>query len=630
MDYRIIAEFKHKNKNYYIVQTEKNIINYAIIEDGDVITRPNKEDFELFSFIHESLKVDSDNSIKLGITNIDQNDFQIYYDLKTKLYYWFKLENDELIEATYEENSKLNYKYNNNSLVLNSNEKTNENENKNNKTIKRIIRRGKDIFLVTVMAGLSFTLFSQCKANNILEVDSSDRIIVKEEFLEDFIEIPEGMKDIIITNREGRYDRPYNYDEIRNALQENESISEEEKKFLEKLKFVFDENHEYMDMNEITRRIKSLKISYIKDSDKYDGGSYNIENNEIKIYNAEDFKKCDIGVFIHEFCHVLQAYTNTDHRFNLELSNELFTREVVRRLFDMNVLDDKDQCKNEFGEYTQFGSRGYGQYMYIEYYMAELLTKEQMKDYQFWPDENVLVSALLEIDGMDKERIDEILRNKKSPNMNQIEQEKVGKVYKLLGTIDSLREYNKDRNAYYPNVTIGEYIKAYCDIYNQMDYYYMRKYGKSMGKKIETGLQDIDRYNDIKLGNYYIDDTFRFIDEGWMKVNFISKGEIPEIFLSDHDEAFTDTIDELSDMRLQEKYDYLTQEWQMSIAKELYYLPRTYFSDDHPFGCIYLNPKEYEKSKVVIDEKTQEIFEDNYDRLTGRKKQEINKNDDER
>lgn len=628
MEHKIIAKFNNENKEYYIIQNENNIINYAIIENGKVNIDLSKDDLELFKYIHQSIKINPNTSIDLGKIIVNDKEFQIYYDIKNKLHYWYKIENNKLVEADYDENCKFNLKYNNNVLIFNIG-KTNQNQ----KFIKRFVRSAKKVLLVSITAGVSLVGFSECKANNILETDSSHRIIVKEEVARDF-EIPEGFKNYIISNKEGRYDRPYDYNEIRNSIKDNPYLKDEEKNLLSNLKFVFDENHQYMDMNEMARRFKSLRIAYINEVNEYSSGTYSPTENMIRIYKASNFNDANIAVLLHELGHVLQTYTDSNNRFILELSNELFSREVMRRLLDMGLLGDSEKCKNEYGKYSKFGSRGYANYMFIEYGVAELLTQEQMKDYQFWPDEEILVSALLEMDGMPKERINEILKNRKKDSKDTSEDElaKVKKAYKLLDTIDSFREYNEEKGVYDVKNSFEEYVKRYCEIYKELDYYYVKKYGKSMDQCIEMGLQDKDLFNNIKVGEYSIDNIFKFIKEDWIKADFLDKEDIPKVFLSTHDKAFSETVAELSELNLEDdEWGTMVRESaEITFSKQIYYLPKTYFSDKHKYGYIYVNPLKCNKSTIRLDEETQKNFENNYNRIKKGKNEDKEYSEEER
>ena len=135
----------------------------------------------------------------------------------------------------------------------------------------------------------------------------------------------------------------FDYGKIQKAIEDNQNLSNGEKEIINKLKFVFDENYEYMDLDLIIKRLSDLKIEYIEEENENSQvtAAYYINKNVIQIYKATDLENADLTDLVHEILHVFQA-SNTN-RLTLELSNELTTREVLRRLNEEGLIEENYQ-----------------------------------------------------------------------------------------------------------------------------------------------------------------------------------------------------------------------------------------------------------------------------------------------
>ena len=147
----------------------------------------------------------------------------------------------------------------------------------------------------------------------------------------------------------------FDYGKIQKAIEDNQNLSNGEKEIINKLKFVFDENYEYMDLDLIIKRLSDLKIEYIEEENENSQvtAAYYINKNVIQIYKATDLENADLTDLVHEILHVFQA-SNTN-RLTLELSNELTTREVLRRLNEEGLIEENYQFLNSINEYSNYG-----------------------------------------------------------------------------------------------------------------------------------------------------------------------------------------------------------------------------------------------------------------------------------
>lgn len=96
----------------------------------------------------------------------------------------------------------------------------------------------------------------------------------------------------------------------------------------------------------------------------------------------------------------------------------------------MGYTKNREEFKNEYGSYTKYGE-GYRNYMFAEYFLAEILTQNQMKDYQWWTDDDIIIDSLVKIDSKD--------------NNSESLKKQNERAYKLINTINSMRTYNEEK-----------------------------------------------------------------------------------------------------------------------------------------------------------------------------------------
>lgn len=183
----------------------------------------------------------------------------------------------------------------------------------------------------------------------------------------------------------------YDYNVILSAIDSNSNLNDMEKEFLKNLKFVFDENYKYMALGLIESRIENLKINYNEFSNDSIGGKYDGAANEINMYECKNFEDCNKCDLLHEIMHIFQF--ETDYGMTSELSNEFFSREVMRRLYENNIISEEELLNNTNSEFLKFG-RGYEKYINIYYLIAELVDEETLRKYQFVPDNKVIIDGI--------------------------------------------------------------------------------------------------------------------------------------------------------------------------------------------------------------------------------------------
>lgn len=450
----IIAYFKYKDINYYIAKYNNKILFFKN-NNQSINVNLSKIEQSIVMNVYKQIIATPMTSVFLKNIEVNENKYSLYIDRNNSTYYWLPL------KGLYnkKDNIFLNFKYNHNTGIL-YNDLVDENK-ENSKFIKKFIKIGSTVSLVLVSAAISANLF-------IGQI------------------IPNG--EITLSQNSYSYSekysspREYNYDysEIELAIKNNPNLSEEEKAYINSLKFIFDENHQYMNLDLIRTRLSTLKIIYAPLEDNVNG-RYNSFHNEITLdYN--DFESSKKSVLIHELLHVFQRHGK---HFILELTNEFFTREAVAYLYHNNLIDKEEFLSYETrksisnGTYIKptteeewlylmnsdqgFGN-GYNDFVGIHYVLAEILPEEVIREYQFNPSNIDLLAVSLASIEVGRDNVDN----------NDIE-----KAYQLLEAINSLRTYDPETDKY-------TYEKDPKDILEKLDYYYQKA-------------KNISMYDDINL-----------------------------------------------------------------------------------------------------------------------------------
>lgn len=554
--YKLIAKFNYNNKLYLIILVNKNELIYAVYKDKKLSIKISKQDLGIFNLVYKSLKINTDKSISLGIKEIYGKSFNIFYDKESCLHYWYEVKFNKRYEADFKDNCKLNFRYNNIPTVFYNNVKKTGNGDNRNRFINRIVKLGKKTLFVSVIAGLSFQILAKCSIANELGTNTTQYNIQNFE------------QDNILYSPEIIHQKKYEFKDIKKAIKSNPNLTNSEKEFIYKLEFVFDENYQYMDLDFIINRLSTLEIEYIKDiNDSIQiVGKYDINKNKIILYNTESFEDANLSLFTHEILHVLQPYAI--NRLSLELTNELTAREVLRRMNEMELIEDNKQFLNNLKKYSNYGN-GYEPCMRVEYLLANILSKEVIQAYQFGCTDDILVNALLEIDG-------------KNPNCEPNEQMEQ-RAYKLLDSIDDLKRIDENGNN-----DLDYSDEKYKKIYNEIDYYYKKKNGINMEETLKS---DIFKYD------------FKYI--------CIDYGTSEESIKAGEKTLLDEIPDEMYNIENKIVYDFYK-----------YVLPKTYLSDVHPNPIVILGFPE--AIEIEITDELDNKYKENY-KMYKKELQQINK-----
>ncbi|MBQ7789809.1 MAG: hypothetical protein IJ399_00945 [Bacilli bacterium] len=413
------------NIGYFLHNGEKIIISkkddkYAFKKESN--TEFTQEEKELLKNVNNLLTIKRESSRFIKKIRLSKT-YDLYYDTKSRNYYWIPEDNiyDE------KDNRILNFQYNHQEEIL---EFENYPNIEDSKFYKKILNFGKKSLVLFLASSIALSMnFPTKKNDEVIETTPEQTISYEETILNEttpsteniIIEetIPEESVVEETVPEETQVDEIiyiYDFKDVEEAIDRNPNLTEEEKNIIKSTKFIYDENYMYMDMELVLSRLETLKIIYDYNfENRYTQGTYSITDNVIKLRNKTI--RGALQEFIHEYLHMLQISHNS---FLMELSNQFFTNEVIMRLHNDRLIEDYyfyDNLENKRiingKDYTQYSDsekynllcrdsvfeRGYMGYAGIYYVLAELLPEEVLRAYQFDPGNlEILVTGLEQIE----------------------------------------------------------------------------------------------------------------------------------------------------------------------------------------------------------------------------------------
>ena len=214
-----------------------------------------------------------------------------------------------------------------------------------------------------------------------------------------------------------------------------------------------------MNIELIKERISTVDINYILEHNE-DLGEYYWIDNYINIYYSESLEDADLRVVIHEFGHINQLPSH--HNYHKELANEIWGREVIKRLIDDGLIEEKNEYTDSNGVLTEYGV-GYNLNLKLYYCFLKLLTPEERKKLLYQGDFDWLASRLAEMDNdLDIKRA-------------------FSRAYNL---IDDINELENNRKPYFEQ-----------EIYDEINYYYELVHGEKIDEDLSNVMNFFDEYD---------------------------------------------------------------------------------------------------------------------------------------
>ena len=457
----IIARTTYKNKNL-VIYKDQNQICFGKLENNKIITNLPLEEQEILKNVYQQITIDKQNSVDCGTFKIQGKQIKIYYCKKSNLYYFYEIVNNKLQIPKQQLLTELNIYYNNEQETLHYIEDKIEQYKNNMEKLDDIPNQTKTDFKKHVklyMATLSVIL-----AGNVA-----------------FQELP-------VLNYELYYyttpktkieqEEQYSFSKIKQAIETNHNLSEEEKAYFLLLQQELKENQAYINQEKICKTLNDIKINYLNqnhevktDSGKMRvGGSYSLKSNEINLYKL-NISELQPKILFHEINHSLTDFKQQSQE-DLLLSHPNYLLEMTNELFSVEYFEEIAQS-NSFIEGTSYSNQ-----MVVMYPLCEILDDKTIRNYKFNGKANVILEELLSIDS-DMNKAANLITAINSIELYQNNAiEKYNKVQEVANETKekqdaALQEFYNAKQEQDENKQV---------IYNLVKNYYEKKYNYSMNE----------------------------------------------------------------------------------------------------------------------------------------------------
>ena len=441
----IIIEFNYKNKNYYIV-SKANKIYFAHKDNDEIKFDIDGEERKVFIKIFLAFLINIDKSIKVDKVKIQDREYIIYYDLESGNYFWKDLNN--YLGNNEEDNIFLNRTYNHQEKIMYSGQTTKRDMRK--RVYTKLITIGTTVVVAIasaiinpVVLATQYEIPIECSKETLYGINNDGQ--------EAFSEIPK-----IEQNEFEEIDSQiYDWNKMKNAIDQNNNLSDEEKEFFYNLKFVFDQHHDYMDLKLIEQRLRTFYIDYRDelgraiDGDLMAGGWSSVDNSitlwaipEL-YYSGEkhNFQNTDKLVLIHEIAHMLQGIEKNCSRL-YEPSAEYLARDILEILSHENIIVLEKLNKDELNDDRIKLTKGYEEVLPVYYILTQFMTYEEILSFQYSGDMKYIAQALSRY-GTEEEAY-ELLTKIKKTNFSEVWDEE---------NFESIKTIYSKLNNYYIKLT---------------------------------------------------------------------------------------------------------------------------------------------------------------------------------
>ena len=293
---QLIATFTHNNKKFEIIYDDYKLRCDCYDEKGQRQFKFSKEEISVIVEVVKSLKINENKSSYVRNECVNGKIYKIYYDSQSRNYFW-KSDDDIDIAG---DNVFLNGKYNNIPMAVSFWNRPRTYEQELDKKLKKYyvkwviddlddiydynerihqkeiyIKYGKKGFYknIIIKSALNLALLATIPvmlhmgATSMEAIYGEDwidsfhifssaethptEIIIpsySEDVTEYVVEIPEPTE--VIEEKD-----EYNWELIRATIEKNPNLTDEEKNFIYELQFIFDEYHQYMDLDMVVSRL---------------------------------------------------------------------------------------------------------------------------------------------------------------------------------------------------------------------------------------------------------------------------------------------------------------------------------------------------------------------------------------
>lgn len=457
----IIASTTYENKNL-IIYKDQNQICFGKLENNQIITSLTLEEQEVLKNVYQQITIDKQNSLDCGTFKIQGKQIKIYYCKTSNLYYFYEIINNKLQIPEQKLLTELNIYYNNEQETLyhiddilercNNLEKLEDTPNYAKKSFNKTIK----LYMATLSVILAGNVvFQELPVLNYeLYYHTTPKIKVEQE-------------------------EQYSFSKIKQAIETNPNLTEEEKSYFLLLQQELKENQAYISQERICKILNDIKIKY---HDKYheinvDSGKMGVAGLYHPRLNKIDLYKLNISetpkVLFHEINHSLTDFNNqfqddsllSNPNYLLETTNELFTTEYFEEIAQSNPFPISDWI-------------AYYDQMVVMYPLCEILDDKTIRNYKFNGKVNVILEELLSIDP-DMSKAANLITA-----INSIELYQKNTIEKYNKTQEMENESTEKQDAVLQELYNAkqEQDENKQTIYNSIKNYYEKKYNRPMNE----------------------------------------------------------------------------------------------------------------------------------------------------
>ena len=372
--------------------------------NGKFVLGLDDKDKEIISSVVNSICVSKESSYFIRNGNYNGVPYNLYYDYNKSLYFTDSLDDDV--------NTYINMKFNNLPLVYSSLDERKKDLRTNvfNRSIKDGLIKfgvGASVCLLTFSLGtklyydtsvgeiISNYLISDYEDNISGEI-SFNELNINDSNVQQFNTFNKSDLDKIDVLSNNVDKKSLTFNEMKDVLDGNPNVDSEFKEFFSKLDFAFDDDLKYFNSS-IMDKLGTLKVEYDSNSSSANGRYYPFDN-KIVYYKVNCFNEVDPNTALHELGHVFQSVNTSNICF--ELSNELWTREVLRSMVDRGLISSDLFDKDDRGNIVYVD--GYRDKLFLYYYLLELMPIQSIKKFQWQPDDSILVSSIADMNNVDE------------------------------------------------------------------------------------------------------------------------------------------------------------------------------------------------------------------------------------
>ncbi len=301
MKANILAKFEYNGKTYvyYIFPDKPKNLLYGLIDNNVIKPVVDPIAFKIMETVSNEIFVSIVPKDHIRLTKIKLNNklFQIMYDKKTKLKFFYEIKNNVFCLPSREDMENLSAIYNK-QVLFNFSE---SNESKNKSTFYKTVTIA-GIACIVVMGSL--LIFNNFKKPNA----PTDAVVSAE--------ITSVVNEVDLVNESTPAPKiDFSLEKLTDALNQNPNLTDEEKAFIFEHFDILTENPDYVDMYLTMQKLSTLKIEYDSSSTVLGvGACYYPYENKIVIYRVNSFDQLGLSgksTLSHEIFHMLSNAYNS-------------------------------------------------------------------------------------------------------------------------------------------------------------------------------------------------------------------------------------------------------------------------------------------------------------------------------